>query len=110
MAYLFEKNKLNLTRVLDRRVRLSNKDKENIIVMSSNWLSQSEIATEYWVHRTTIWYILNISIYDNKKTLQKDYKYDYWKEYRVNQVKKNREYKKNLIKEWKLNNNKLWTK
>lgn len=58
MPYKFTTDKLKLPRKLDRRVRLTEQDKDEIKkLISSTNLSNQEIAEQYWVHRKTIYFI-----------------------------------------------------
>lgn len=57
MPYKFETEKKKLPRELDRRIKLSEKDKIEIKSLLDSWVSQTKIANDYWVNRTTIYYI-----------------------------------------------------
>ena len=57
MPYKFEQTKKKLPKELDRRIKLTNEDREEIIKLISSWLSDSEIGSMFWVSRKTIYFI-----------------------------------------------------
>jgi len=100
MPYKFETDKLLLPKSLDRRVKLSDSDKEEIDKLLQEGLSNSEIARKFWVHSKTIY---NIRCPDKLKEAKARYKENrldwryYNKEKQRAAIKEHRKYKKGLI-------------
>ncbi len=59
MPYKIETDHMKLPRELDKRVRLTDDDKQEIRELIWQWLGNQEIAVRYWVHRKTIYLIRN---------------------------------------------------
>jgi len=77
MPYKFETDKKKLPRKLDRRVRLTAKDKERILMLIKNTtLSNAKIWTMYWVHRKTIYLLRNPAQAANEKKAYKQRRLD----------------------------------
>ena len=59
MPYEFDYKHHTLPKELDRRIKLSDTDKEEINILIKQGLWNSEIAVKYWVHRKSIYLIRN---------------------------------------------------
>ena len=59
MPYKIETEKKLLPKELNRRIKLSDKDRIEIDELIKKWLSNQVIANMFWVHRTTIYLIRN---------------------------------------------------
>ena len=60
MPYKFDTDKKHIPRNKDRRVKLTDKDKEEILVLiKTTTLSNQVIWNMYWVHRKNIYLIRN---------------------------------------------------
>ena len=101
MPYKFETDKKKLPKELDRRIKLTNEDREEIIKLISSWLSDSKIGSMFWVSRKTIYFIRNPEqLLKNKqdyKIRRSDWRY-YSKQKQTEAIQKTRIYKKENIK------------
>ena len=101
MPYKFETDKKKLPKELDRRIKLTNEDREEIIKLISSWLSDSEIGSMFWVNRKTIYFIRKpeqlIKNKQDYKTRRLDWRY-YNKEKNNEFIQSTRLYKKENIK------------
>jgi len=101
MPYKIDTMHIKLPRQLDRRVKLSEEDKEEIKNLFNSWESIKFIATEYNVSRRTIQFIIYperlIKCKAQYKERRLDWRY-YDKEYHRKAMKHTRDYRyKNII-------------
>lgn len=99
MPYKFETDWLKIRKENDRRIKLSDSDKEEIKELIWKWLSYKEIWDKYSVHRKTI-YLIDKPLQALKekeefKIRRLDWRY-YNKEKHTQAIKKTRENKKEL--------------
>ena len=98
MPYLSEKIKIAGTK-FDRRIKLSEEQKEEIKKLSSAGLSQRKIAGIYKVDRRLISFILNPASYEEnlkRRAERGGSKVYYDKVKHANYIKQHRKYKQNL--------------
>lgn len=98
--YKFDTDKKKLPRSLDRRVRLTELDKDTIKKLIVIWLSDKEIAMQFKVHRKTIYLIRKpeqaLKEKEAFKLRRLDWRY-YNKEKQTKAIKSLRKYKKQNI-------------
>lgn len=105
MPYKFETNKLKIPKELDKRVRLTEEEREQIIQLGGK-ISQRKLAKKYKVSRRLIQFVLYPEKYEKSKQqtkinrlLNNNY---YEKERNTKYMKKHRTHKQTLMKQRKL--------
>lgn len=99
MPYKFEKDKLKIPRILDRRIKLNDDDKKEILNLFNNWESINSISKIFSVSRRTIQFIIYPDRLQRCKELyairRLDWRY-YDKEKCTKAMKYTRDYKQDI--------------
>lgn len=101
MPYKFDTDKLKVGKENDKRVKLTDEQKYEIVLKSAEGFSQRALAREYNVSRRLIQFITDPKKYERHMEIRKDKSY-YDKEKHKEYMKKHRDYKKELNEQGKL--------
>ena len=98
MPYKIQYTKLKLPKELDRRIKLTDQQRDEIRI-NIDWLSQRKLALKYWVSRRLVSFILNPDEYERSKEAfkkrRKDWRY-YNKDKHTIAIKEHRQYKQSI--------------
>lgn len=102
MPYKIETDKIKLPRHLDRRVKLTDEQREEIKELHKRWISQRALARQFKVSRRLISFIVHPEKLERARELykerRKDWRY-YDREKHTKQIRETRRYRQSVL--WK---------